>query len=203
MNLFSEEETEALDVLEAVFGPVDPLLHNVTSRDDLDEYGYPRWIKRNLTDALVFWGQYKHALGLDWEEIERVKREKEEAKLALWRAKNLDGIMTGVLAGLMPKLGKAGLMVGFDVDSDAVSFTADDVMDNGGLKVVVAMTFDKRDKTLLTEVDGHRVIPLEDVSLLSGNRAPREQLAGLRAVLEWLEAREAAREAAGASDVRY
>lgn len=62
------EQCEALEAMEKAFGPTDCLLHNVTnSRSNYvdAEYGYTHWIRRSAKEALIMWGQYKHALTLE------------------------------------------------------------------------------------------------------------------------------------------
>lgn len=53
-------------MMEKAFGPTDALLHNVKSRYYVDyEFGYAHWIRRSAREALISWGQYKHALTLE------------------------------------------------------------------------------------------------------------------------------------------
>lgn len=63
---FTMDQTEALERLEEVFGPVDPLLHNVRGREHVDEeYGYRHWITRNVKDILQQVGQLRYAATFD------------------------------------------------------------------------------------------------------------------------------------------
>lgn len=179
---FTPHQIEALDALEGEFGPTDPYLHNVTSREHVDgPYGYEHWITRSLTEALRSWGQYKYALSVDWGERERVEREKREAAYAERAEGVRENLVMGLFTGLMTKASRVG-DVAFDSVGSAILLS---VRETGGTKVLFQMAYVKETRMLETAVDAK--VFTEDLTMLAGHTRPREQVMGLDHVHTYLE----------------
>lgn len=186
---FTSEEKYILERLVQKYKPeVD--LKRLNPNDNYEMYA-----QSTLRVSAEWYATYKQQQETDWVAIEKLKREADARRLAERNAEVLDGTMTGILAGLMPKLGRTGLSVTFDVDETGAGFSAEtpDLSEE-----VISMSYDRADRSLMTRIGQQEFV--EDVSLLSGNRAPREQIAGLEAVHAYLDGLEAAREAAVGSD---
>jgi hypothetical protein len=183
---FTPAEREALDQLAGEFGPVDPYLQNVTSDEHLNsEYGYKHWIKRSLTDALRYWGQYKHAESVDWE-VERARRIAEQSeKMKNRKVEVRENMVSGILAGLMPKARRAGV-VSFNIDDDYMELVVEDEMRPFAHRKVVWLTYDRRDGTLEASLNDKRFL-VEDWTALGGNERPRDQSPALAAVMDYLD----------------
>lgn len=184
---FTPHQIEALNALEGEFGPVDPMLHNVTSGEHVHgPYGYQHWITRSLTDALRSWGQYKYAMTVDWEEKARLDREAREAAWAERSVEKRESMMLAFMAGLMPKINRAlpDSDAELEINDETFSLTVT------GWKYRIEMEYTRNTFSLITWVcsEGHDVFnETEDMTLVHGNARPRDQIKGYAAVVDFLD----------------
>lgn len=182
---FTPEQIEALDSLEGEFGPVDPYLHNVTSREHIEgSYGYEHWINRNLTEALRYWGQYKYALSVDWDEKERIEREKREKAYAARAEGVRESLVIGFLTGLLPKTQRAFADGYSDLSLKGSRFSL--FAESGDSQRYVSLAYN-RETFMLTTATTDDKMSTEDLTLLNGNTSPRQQVKGLEAVHAYLD----------------
>ena len=141
---------------------------------------YEMYAQATLRVSAEWYATHKAQKATDWIEKERLENEA-RLKAQAERADEVrDSTMTGIMAGLLPRLGKAGLETFFESDEHIVGLSASD-----GERAPLVMTYHKAGKTLQTFVDVDVID--EDVTYLSGNKTPREQLKGYDAVLTWLD----------------
>lgn len=186
VGVIGPEQSAALDALEEVFGPVDPLLHNVKDSHGLkSEYGYKHWIERSLKEALIHWGQYKHALTVDWEEVER-KRHEAYIKQQLERGDKVrDNVVGGAFNQLMSRARASKTVATLQYEEDGywnlIAYGAEDVN-----KELFSMSYMPADMEVTVTI-GQDTVITDSVSRMVGSCSPRQQLKGLDAVLTWLD----------------
>lgn len=189
MTTFTEEQAAALDALEALFGPTDEsFLKNVTSRDGLGEYGYTHWINRSLKDSLIYWMQYKHALSVDWDAVERARKLELAKKLAERKAGVREAVVLGFMSGLLPKISRAAPEADVTFETNKETFELDVVFESFSHNI--SMVYDRETRQMYTRIvrperlaDGHT----DDLTGISGNLAPAEQVKGYAAVVDYLD----------------
>lgn len=183
---FSEDEAAALDALEGEFGPVDPYLHNVTSDEHLKSvYGYKHWIVRNLRDALRHWGQYKYAQSVDWDEERKRRIAEQSEKMKNRKTEVRENMVSGILAGLMPKARRAGA-ASFEIDDHFMELVVEDEMRPFAHRKVIWLSYDRQDGTLEASLNDKHFL-VEDWTVLGGNERPRDQSEALAAVIDFLD----------------
>jgi hypothetical protein len=180
---FTPHQIEALESLGGEFGPVDLMLHNVTSDEHVhSQYGYEHWIKRSLTETLRLWGQYKFAQTVDWEEERRRRIEEQTEKMKRRKVEVRENLVSGILSGLIPKARRAGA-VSFEITDWMIQLV---VREGLSSEEVFELSYDRTDFTL----NGHLKVKdfeQEDWSVLGGNSRPRDQSVALNAVVEYLD----------------
>jgi hypothetical protein len=181
----TSEQAAALDALEKVFGPVDPLLHNVKSDEYLKSaYGYKHWISRSLKEALVFWGQYKHAQSVDWDAEIRRRIDEEELARAERSDRVRDNVVGGAFNQLMSRARASKIVSSLQYEEEADYWN---LIAYGEKEIeLFSMSYMLLDVQVVT-VLGNETVLTDNVKTISGNSAPRQQLKGLDTVLKWLD----------------
>ncbi len=178
---FTEEETAALDALEKVFGEHPADIAHVSQHVPSADY-----VKGNVRGTLSWWADFKLKQGIDFDEIDRLKREARDNALAERAQGVRESIVLGFLSGLLPKINR-------DLpDSEVEFYTSPEgfELQASGWKYTIALDYNRETFALKTSIfsEGIDVIDLsEDLTLVSGNTRPRDQVKGLEAVHEFLD----------------
>lgn len=178
---FTPEETEALESLEKVFGAREITLTHISQH-----YDYHEWARNAMESAATYYAYAKLKDSTDWEEINRLKREEQQRRLAARSEEVRLGIMTGIISGLLPPISKAmpeGARTMFDIDEDEISLM---VLFEG--ESLLTIQYSKGSLDLSITVDGEHF--LEDAEHVNGNQSPRDQFKGIEAVHTYLDSLE-------------
>jgi hypothetical protein len=178
---FTEEQIEALEMMEEVFGPTEINAQSVkVSRLPDYEYAATAYLKY----ALDGFACYKLASEPEFAIAQEVARQEEERKRAEKQAARAgevrEATVMGMMTGLVPKASKAAGEVMFDITDKHLLLTV-----WRGVDRIVLMAYDKETLVLETNVAGE--IFSENMWRISGNSRPREQSKGLDAVHVYLD----------------
>lgn len=187
MTTFTEEQAAALDALEKAFGPTEISAARVKVAHAAM---YARDSRHYLTYALENYGNYRLASDPEFAEAQRKALEEEARKRAEKLAERSAGVresvVMGFMTGLMSKCAKASpeSVVEFGTWDRGFDLTLD------GNNFYITLNYDRETYTLATNIDANSVTVHEgkdDLTLISGNYSPREQVEGYRAVVDFLD----------------
>jgi hypothetical protein len=181
---FTDGQIEALDALEAAFGPTETDAGRVRATSAV---AYEGDAKRYLTYALEYYGHWKLATDPEFAEKQRLALEEEARKRSLSQAARAgevrESAVLGMLTGLMPKAKRTFPAGRVDLKVTAEHFGL--YMESVDGQTYVTLNFDRKSFVLTTGVQGE--VFSENLTHLNGNSRPREQSDGLDAVHEYLD----------------
>lgn len=179
---FTEAENAALGALAEGF-PVPEV--NVMDVEASHSKHYLKQVRNLAVNVIYYAKMYDMSvdpgLAADKEVILAERRKTEDAKLAARIVETREAMVSGWLAGLIPKANKAGGDVSFEIDDSYFSLT---VYGETGRDVV--MEYDRESRTVATKVGGEWLAE-EDWTMVSGNKRPSEQSSAYEAVQAFLE----------------
>lgn len=175
----TEDELEAFDALEEIFGETDHKFNDLSRG-----YDYGSAASNELKIALRLFAAYKVQSSTDWEEIDRKAAEERQALLIERTESIRDTVVTGALTAAVVKTRKLlpNSLVSFDVDEDGAML---EIALQSGEDVVVVVDYDSETNTLTTVIEDEEII--DQVDVVDGSQSPRVQFTGIDALYKWLE----------------
>lgn len=181
---FTEEENKALGALGEGF-PVPTV--DVLDVEDVHAEHYLKQVRNLAVNALYYTKMYNMAvdpgLAASKAVVLEARRKQEDAKLVARAAETRESLVSGLISGLMPKINrrlknaKTSFFIGEDTFELYTALTEE--------RTEIDFVYQRRDFSVLIRVNGLEF--REDWTALSGNRPPRDQSAGYKAVVDFLE----------------
>lgn len=178
-TLLTDDQLDAFEALEDIFGETEILHSDVNRHTDYGQYA-----TNYLKHALNAFAALKVINETDWDEIDRLANEERRKALAE-RAEGIrDTVVTGALTAAVVKARKQlpDSIVTFDVDAEGAAL---EITEASGKSPAVVVEYDPVEKILVTNIEGRSFE--DEVDVVDGSQSPRAQFSGIDALYKWLE----------------